>query len=231
MGRQQHLRNERRAQRKAEARAAGQGLQLPRVDLAVLDRGIYAVSSIFGTEARCVNAAALMQELGRHLGYKFEPRQVSLVASSLRTGNSALLGVKAVTTASLEDLSTAQDRRPEGENTGHVILTSDDPGLVVDANLGQLAPFGIDIPMLRRRADPHPQGGEWQWTNEELGIKLHYMLDEDHYGLLEHFDSEVLTWTPAAVQIAGKLREGIGAKELVAELRQLDRSHFTDGDR
>lgn len=230
MGRQQHLREERRARRKAEALATSQGLQLPRVTFDVLDRGIYAVSSIFGSEARCVNASALMRELGRQLGYKFEPRPVSLVASSLKTGNSALLGVKAVATASLEDLSTAQDRRPEGENTGHVILTSGDPGLVVDANLGQLAPFGIDIPMLRKRADPHPQSGDWQWTNEDLGIKLHYILDEDHYGLLEDFETEVAAWTPAAVHIAGRLRAGIGVKELVSELRKLDQSHFTNKD-
>lgn len=211
---------------KAAAAAAGLGRELQeRVDSAVLDEAITAVGDMFGTEPLCANAAALMQEVGRYLGYTFKARPVSLVAHQPSTGNIAALGPKATELINADVLAGAEFHLPDGRNTGHMVVTCEDPLLLIDANLRQLMRFGMDAPSLRvNTRSSRPSNGRWSFDLPDL--QLRYIFDEDNRALLVGFQDTVSSSSRLAAFMAENLRNGASADDVISLVRQHEHEFF-----
>lgn len=211
---------------KAAAAAAALKRKLPeRVDSAVLDEAITAVGDLFGTEPLCADAAALMQEVGHYLGYAFTARPVSLVAHQPSTGNIAALGPKATELFNDDVLANAESHLPDGRNTGHMVVTCEDPFLLIDANLRQLMRFGMDAPSLRVNIrSSRPSNGRWSFDLPDL--QLLYILDENNQALLVGFQDTVASSSRLAAFMAENLRNGASADDVLRLVRQHENEFF-----
>ncbi|MCM0616462.1 hypothetical protein MOD31_10535 [Paenarthrobacter sp. TYUT067] len=216
MGRNARLRKERTTERAAAATSSPS-----RASLEILQQAVEAVGDKFGTENRCADAAALLITVGKHLGYSLEPRPVSLVAEQPSqthppTKNVVFIGPAAVAKMSEEDKERAnKDQLDGGESLGHVVLTCDDPPLLLDANLRQLEAMGFYAPSLQANIHTnHPESGWWYLPISELDLELFYILDDGANGLMENFDAAVTAASAEARDLATALRAGYTAKQI-----------------
>lgn len=189
---------------------------LLRAPLGVLLEAVVAVGDVFGTNARCVEAAALLQETARLLGYQLRVRPVSLFARHVRTETWAVMGPRATGQLSHEARANAENYRPGGKDTGHLVLTSEEPCLLFDPNLRQLGASGYDAPSLILRINStNPDTG--RWLADAGSWQLEYILDEDNRVLIDWLDEIVRRLSSDAEYLAGMLRSGATAQMMRAQ--------------
>lgn len=181
-----------------------QDTSLPKVSLNALYHAVGVVAYAFGKANQCGNAAALLCEVGRHLGFALTARPVSLIAAN-SSGHSAVMGPKAL------------ERHPQtsgSQSLGHVVVTCDDPLLLMDANLSQLDQFGLPGPIVMARIESiDPEDGEWGFEQEDL--QFSYILDEGARPLIEGFEEAMANYTAEALMIAKLVRDGATARDVV----------------
>lgn len=175
---------------------------------------LVAIGDRFGTQARCVEAAWLLKYAGDLLGYDLTMRAVSVVARDTVSGDVALMGSKA------EDLvpEAANDKiidlRPADQGTtGHVVLTCEDPLLLLDPNLRQLGAHGIAAPsVVVKIRSAHPESGTWEFAHDNL--QLLYMVDDTDRRLLDGYDDMRDAWAREAADLVRLIRGGKTAQDL-----------------
>lgn len=179
----------------------------------MLQECVLAVANTFGAEPRCVDSAALLQQAAAHLGYILRPRPVRLSALDTATGNQAYMGQAAEVIARHGNV---EDLRPPGqEHSGHVVLTCEDPQLLLDPNLLQLAAAGINAPSVYMTIRSlQPPEGQWVFTSGPLIVS--YYLDEGDRTLLADYDDVLAYWAKPAENLARLIRSGAKGNELVA---------------
>lgn len=184
-----------------------QGIGQPRVPLGALRHAVGVVAYAFGTENQCANAAALLCEVGLHLGYTLTARPVSLIAAD-STGRFAVMGPKAL------------ERHPKtsaGSSLGHVVVTCENPSLLMDANLSQLEQHGMSGPIVMARIEStDPDDGEWGFQEDDLSFW--YILDEGARPLIEGFDEAMAYYTAEALPIAKWIIDGATAGDILRRL-------------
>ncbi|WP_311214563.1 MULTISPECIES: hypothetical protein [unclassified Arthrobacter] len=215
MGKNAKLRKERSKERAAAATSPS------RVPLEILQQAVEAVRDKFGTDNRCADAAAMLITVGKHLGYTLEPRPVSLVAEQPSPAdpsimNMAFIGPAAEATLGEADRKKANKDQLEGGNSlGHLVLTCDDPPLLLDANLRQLEALGFYAPSLRAHIHTsHPKSGSWYLPIGELDLDLSYILDEVASGLMENYDAAITDYSAEAHDLSTALLAGYTAKQI-----------------
>ncbi|SDW74458.1 hypothetical protein SAMN04487912_104293 [Arthrobacter sp. cf158] len=216
MGRNARLRKDR-----AKKRSAAASQLPPQAPLEALQQAIEAVGDKFGTDNRCADAAALLITVGKYLGYKLEPRPVSLIAAQPSSTDPSLkyeayIGPAAARTMSEEERERAnKDHLGDGENLGHLVLTCDDPPLLLDPNLRQLRAMGFDAPSLRAHIHTsRPESGTWYLPIGELNLELFYILDDEASVLLENFDAAVAAASVEARSLAQAVQAGYTAEQI-----------------
>lgn len=171
-----------------------------------LSAAVIVVGELFGIEPDCASAAALLTEVGAHLGYDLRPRPVSVLVHDQPTSSILAMGPKATAKLPPAQQKSMENHRPNGKDTGHLVLTSDGPSLVLDPNMRQLGTYGVDAPsIIIRVKSTQPESGEWQFSRN--GLSLLYFLDEENHALLPMF--EQTRRDPNVVAIARKIGEGI----------------------
>lgn len=151
---------------------------LPKAALGVLREAFNLVGERFGAQAKCVEAAAILYGVAKHLGYDLEVRPVSVGVNDLISARSAIIGKKiqeSLTEAQLQNMMCGYI--PDDENHGHVVLTLDDPASLMDPNLRQLNPAGINVPNVFCAIDTaDPENGQWDFSTNKFDVT--YLLDD-----------------------------------------------------
>lgn len=190
----------------------------PRAPLEVLKRAFDLVAQRFGTQSRCVEAAAMLQGIAKHLGYELQVRPVSLGINDRASGRSVGMGQKilgSLTEEQREAMNT--DNVPDGMSLGHVVLTLSDPPYLMDPNLKQVNPMGINVPNIFapiESAEVDPEEGSWILTGQDFEIT--YILDTRARPLLEGFDEFKAVEEGEYRKVATMLRQG-GTIELMPQ--------------
>lgn len=183
---------------------------LPRASIEVLGEAVETVGDMFGTEPECAKAAALLWAIGDYLGYTLDVRPVSLIAHQASTENFVVMGPKAAAQIPESLLAGANYSLLEGENLGHVVLTCEEPRLLLDPTLRQLRNGSLNAPSLLAGIDStHPDSGEWHVQIGDLEVR--YLLDDDNRALLEGFDEAVDFYSATARNLGKGLRAGATA--------------------
>jgi hypothetical protein len=197
MGKAQRLRAQRAANRESMSR---------RAPLVMLERAVVVIGDIFGTTPDCANAAAFLKLTADGLGYELKPRAVSLVVTDSSTDSMAFMGPKSNAFLAPKDAHKLEDMRPTAEDTGHMVLTSEDPLMVFDPNLAQLMRFNMYAePLAFRVESTEPAEGEWVVSRGSL--ELRYLLD-DNTALVPTYEGGLVDFAEKAAQLAVLLRRG-----------------------
>lgn len=171
-----------------------------------LSAAVIVVGELFGIEPNCASAAALLAEVGAHLGYELRPRPVSVLVHDQATSSILAMGPKATAKLTAAQHESMENHRTKGKDTGHLVLTSDGPSLVLDPNMRQLGTYGVNAPsIIIRVKSTQPENGEWTFSTN--GLSLLYLLDEENHSLLPLF--EQTRRDPNVVAIARMIGEGI----------------------
>jgi len=195
-----------KAERLKAARAAERAASHERAPLVMLTRAVKVVGALFGTEPECAHAAALLKMIGDHLGYDLTPRAVSLVATETSTGSKAFLGPRADELIDETDRHKLEVHLPEEGDTGHMVLTSEDPMMLFDPNLPQLIRLGIFAePLLFPIASTDPPELEWRVSRGSLSLLY---LPDGNQALVSTYQEALVDFAARAAQIAGFLRKG-----------------------
>jgi len=200
------------------ARLRAQRKKAERVPLSQLMEAVIAIGDRFGTAPRCTEAACLLEHAGRKLGYKLTLRPVSVLAVDTSTNSIAFMGQKVTAMLSPEDRARAIDHRPGGAgDTGHVVVTCEDPSMLFDPNLRQLGSYGIDAPSVALRiSSTHPEDGQWTFSHKDL--RVYYLLDDDNLGLLANYDTISKAWEAEAADLVRLIRAGATADDIARGL-------------
>lgn len=179
-----------------------------------LEQAVIAVGDVFGEEANCAAAAALLSETAKSLGFDLTVRPVSVLAHEESSDTWVVMGPAA--TARIPDAARGrfENRLPDGKDNGHVILTTDAPiPLLLDPNLRQLNAYGIAAPsVIVRLKSTDPSDGAW---GIDLGdLKLTYILDEGNRALVHDFEETKRKARPNAEQLADFIRSGESADQI-----------------
>jgi hypothetical protein len=140
------------------------------------------------------------------IGYELTPRPVSLIARQQSTENWALMGPKAYDAVPEAERHRIEDFRPDGRNTGHMVLTSEDPLLLLDPNLRQLGGYGMKAPSAAIRIKSiNPEDGTW---GLDLGdLQISYILDGND-ALWSRYEESLRGHAQNASDLARMLRRG-----------------------
>lgn len=217
MGRASRMKAERRRNQVSGTTRPSKVVSTGRVGFDVLSEAVIAVGNVYGTEANCAPAAALLKETARHLGYELVPRAVSVLARHKPTGTHIAMGPRA--TERFRADAVVENHLPGGRDNGHVILTTDDPSpLLFDPNLRQLGALGFEMPsVVMKIKSIAPASGNW---GLELGdIGLVYIIDNETTVLLDYVRDATPPLREAAAWLAVELRKGRVAAEIASEFR------------
>jgi len=195
---------------RASVQPAKPRVVLPRVPQDVLFEAVVAVGDAFGSAPRCAEAAAVLWETARLLGYALEVRPVSLLIHDETRDTWGFMGPKASALIPDEVRSDVVDLRPNGQDNGHVVLTREEPTLLLDPNLRQLASYEIAAPSLVLNIrSTHPEDG--RWSAELEGLRLMYIDDPDNLALVARWDDVVRRFASESAYLAEMLRAGATA--------------------
>lgn len=190
-------------------------IQVGRASIEMLGDAVMAVGDVFGTTANCADAAALLAAAARELGYDLKPRPVAVFAHKPSTDDFAFMGPKATALIPENRKHAIEDLRPDGKDNGHLVLTSEDPLLLLDPNLRQLGAFGIEAPSVALRIkSTHPDSGEWEMKLPDLNLV--YILDESHTVLLERYNEVADAAAVDGKALANMIRRGMSAAQIAA---------------
>jgi hypothetical protein len=177
------------------------------------------VGQFFGTTANCADAAGLLIEIGSRLGFKLRARPVSVQGMDAATGRRFVMGPKATKGLTPEERRELINLWPDGKNNGHMVLTSENPGLLLDPNMGQVAQYGIDAPIIVLRIQStEPESG--QWDARHAGLSLIYIVDDENLALMPRFEAARLESRALAASIAKDLRRKIPASRILEDLQR-----------
>lgn len=186
---------------------------IPQRSFGMLEQAVIAVGDVFGTTPDCVKAAALLRETARLLGYQLRVRPVSVLAHHLPTNSVAVMGPKVTALLSDEQLATIENHLPDGKDNGHVVLTCEEPRLLIDPNLRQLGAHGLDAPSLMLRIQStNPLTGEWIAAPKDW--QIHYILDEDNRVLIDGFERVGSQLASDAKYLSDMLKGGATAETM-----------------
>ncbi|WP_139146671.1 hypothetical protein [Arthrobacter sp. SW1] len=156
----------------------------------------------------------MLQGIAKHLGYDLKLRPVSVGVNDTVSGGSICMGRKIWASLTPEQHETLQGNAlSDDDNLGHVVLTLDEPALLMDPNLRQVNPRGINVPNLFvpiEDADPDPEDG--QWVVNGKGFEVHYILDAGANPLLENIDEYRAIEEGDYQRIAKALRHGLAVE-------------------
>lgn len=160
----------------------------------------------FGTEARCIEGAALLQQTAAHLGFTFTPRPVGVLVANIAEGRVAMLGSAAEDHVPPGRRADILDLRPGGQGAaGHVVLTSSDPLRLLDPTLTQTANVGIAAPpVVMAITSEHPAKGGWSFVQGPLEVT--YVTADDDRRLLDDYDDVLASYAHAAKRLARMIR-------------------------
>lgn len=159
----------------------------------------------------------MLQGVVKHLGYDLEVRPVSLGVSDLVSNTSVVMGPKMLAGLTGEERKAMNIGNAADEvSLGHVVLTLNDPPYLMDPNLTQVTPMGINVPGIfvpLEIADVVvPEDGQWRITTKDFDIL--YIPDEGARPLLKDFDNYKAFEEGDYRRIAVILRQG-GTVELM----------------
>lgn len=143
----------------------------------LLFKAFAAVSDLYGTETKCVEAAVLLHGIAKHLGYELKPRGVSVGVNDFASDRSVVLGTKIMEGMNPEVQAKAVDVLDGGENLGHLILTMDDPCYLFDPNISQVNKLGLNVPGICQPIKVTE--GIYGWELESKSFSINYALDDD----------------------------------------------------
>lgn len=181
---------------------------LPRASLDVLQQAFSLVGERFGSDAKCVEAAAMLRGISKHLGYDLQVRPVSVGINDEVSGKSVCMGPKILASLTPEQRDAVHTDFLEDETSlGHVVLTNDSPALLMDPNLRQVNRMGVDVANLFVTIeDANPESGQWEVSGK--GVAITYLLDPDASSLLENFEEYSAIEEADYRLIASALRRG-----------------------
>lgn len=178
----------------------------------VLHDAFLVVEDHYGTETRCVEAAAMLCGVGKHLGYELRPRPVSVAIKDHTTGNSMMLGEAFLPNLTAEEVEAAYAGNKLGsENLGHMIVTLDQPPLLMDPNLRQVASRGLMVPNTFTRVEATHVDGDYDNLGWEIGhedYEVKYVVDSNASALLEDFEEFMALHDADYKEIARRLKSG-----------------------
>lgn len=184
-----------------------------RAPIEMLYEAVKAIGDAFGSAPDCAAAAALLKLTADRLGYDLTPRAVALVATQPSTGDVAFMGPRASTQFPEDQRHLIEDHRPDSKDTGHMVLTSEDPMMLFDPNLRQLGGFGIPAPSVAIRIKSvAPEEGVW--TAHLQDLDLVYLLDESNTALRGAYERALVGHVPDADNLAKMLRKGITSDQI-----------------
>lgn len=170
----------------------------------MLHAAAQAVGDVYGAHADCAAAAALLRLTADHLGFDLTPRAVSVYAHQASTNTFAFMGPKATAMIPEDKREGVENHFWEGKDTGHMILTSEEPRMLFDPNLRQLAGYGMEAPSLTlntKSTDPEDGG----WTAKLPDLDLIYMLD-GNTALWAWYEESLVSHAEDARALAGMIR-------------------------
>lgn len=174
----------------------------------------------YGSYADCAAASAMLVLTGRHLGYELTPRPVSLLARQQSTNDLAFMGPRATALVPEQDHDRIENFRPgdPDNDTGHMVVTSEDPSLLLDVNLGQLRGYGMQAPdaLIIRIVSTTPENGRWVANAPDL--ELIYLAD-DNDALWDRYEEGMHVMADDAAKLAGLIRAGRSTASIRAMLR------------
>lgn len=214
MGRASRLKAERAGARKAIRAFAGQR-GTPEEELSA---AVIAVGELFGAEADCAAAAGLLVAIGEELGHVLRPRAVAAIIRDEKSGTLLAMGPKATEKFSLEQVAKMENYRQGGQDTGHMVVVSDEHRLLLDPNMRQLGSVGVDAPsILIRVRSTEPESGEWQFLHE--GLAILYLVDDENRALLPRYENAHRESPVYAQAIAEGIRAGVDPVEIAARMK------------
>jgi hypothetical protein len=129
------------------------------------------------------------------------------------------MGPAARRNLSPEELSELEDHLPNGRDTGHLVLTSNDPKMLFDPNLRQLHAYGIVAPSVAMRISDTEDSTKWSMALK--GLQIQYILDEENQALIPRFEKAKVGHRNDALRISAALRRGETATSLAPQMRTL----------
>ncbi|RZU63998.1 hypothetical protein EV379_0287 [Microterricola gilva] len=174
----------------------------------------------YGAYADCAAASAMLVLTGRHLSYELTPRPVSLLARQRSTDDLAFMGPRATALVPEHDHDRVENFRPgdPDEDTGHMVVTSENPLLMLDANLGQLRGYGMQAPdaLVIRIGDTTPENGRWVANAPDL--ELVYLPDNND-ALWDRYQEGLHAMADDAAKLAALIQAGRSTASIRAMLR------------
>lgn len=166
MGKAKRIKRERAQRRAPEPHAA-------------LNMASELIAYSYGSHADCAAAAALMVMTGKELGYTLTARSVSVLARQPSTGAIAFMGPRASALVAESDRSRAENHRAGDGDTGHMIVTADEPRVLIDVNVGQIRGYGMQAPdgITINIQSTDPENGQWIANTQDL--ELVYLPDDN----------------------------------------------------
>lgn len=213
MDRAKRLRAKREAIAQRSAEVQRKRIVPSRDPLERLQNAVIAIGDAFGTDADCASAAALLRESARLMGYDLRPHAVSAIVQDKSTGNTAIMGRRALDQLSPEAEARLEEQKTADFENGHLVLTSDDPSILYDANLRQAASVGIEAPsiMLNLKSTT-PESGQWVAIFGDLTVL--YILDEDNRTLVDAMERAPPSLHESARTLVENLRDGMSIEAL-----------------
>lgn len=183
-----------------------------------------SVALMYGINADCAGAAALMVEIGDALGIKLQQRPVSVIAHEKSSGTTLTMGPKASSRFTPEQMAGMENYRPNGKDTGHIVVISDEHRALLDPNMRQLENFGVNAPAVMMRVkSAQPESGEWvfQW---EDNLEILYILDDENEALIPRFEAMRSQCRATARAMATDISAGLAAPSIaqraIAQLKK-----------
>jgi hypothetical protein len=160
-----------------------------------------------------------MVEIGAQLGHILSPRHVSVIIREKATNALLTMGPRATERFSAEQLARMENHRPDGRDTGHIVVTSNAYSLMLDPNMRQLGSYGIDAPsVVARVSTTEPESGEWTFSSNTL--HLAYIVDDENQGLLPRYADARRGGANYARMIAAGIRSGVDPIEIAARVKK-----------
>ena len=180
-----------------------------------------AIGDMYGTEAECVEATALLCVVAGRLGITVRPRAVSLFAYSPSLGVVATTGARALDEAKQRGLAPAErsvddypGERPWKE-VGHMIGQSVNPLVILDPAFRQFSAGGFPpISILGGVQSATPEDGVWRVHIPGTDIEVNYFTADDSTGWQEDFEAVKPQLRPDADTLTNWFRAGGTAEQL-----------------
>ena len=201
---------------KAKAARKAEALANPH---AKLSTAIEVIGWVYGSYADCAAVSAFLKVTAAKLGYELTPRSVSLIANQPSKKNHAHMGPKATALIPESEQHRVEDYKPDGRDTGHMVLVSEDLMLMIDPNIGQLRGYGMAAPNSLAVAieSTEPASGEWLASAPDL--RLVYMPD-DNPALWPHYEASLIDAEENAAKLAMFINRGFSAARIKTMLKQ-----------